>query len=381
MSYIRDASAEEIVPLADLGHLTAEVRGDLDAAWDHVVSRSAFIGGDLVAEFEERWAAYCGTRHAVGVANGTDAIELVLRALGIGADDEVIVPANTFVATVEAVVLSGATPSFVDVDEETLLVRPDAVKAAISERTAAVIAVSLYGNMPRMDELARVAKAASIALIEDAAQAHGSTWNGRRAGSFGVAGCFSFYPGKNLGAFGDAGSVVTDDPALAATIRSMSNHGRPPDAAHVHSVLGRNSRLDALQAAVLSAKMSRLDDWNAARSDAVATYRQLLRVDRIRMLTVEPGATSTYHQNVIRIKGRDAARQVLADQGIQSGIHYPIPCHLQPPYQRFASAPLPVVESAAEEILSLPLFPNITEAQIARVCESLNSHVASTVDA
>jgi dTDP-4-amino-4,6-dideoxygalactose transaminase len=378
VSRIRDASAEEIVPLADLGAMTAEVRHELDAVWDDIVSRSVFIGGDPVALFEEQWASYCGTRHAVGVANGTDAIELTLRALGIGPGDEVIVPANTFVATVEAVVLAGAIPRFVDVDEETLLVTPEIVRAVISERTAAVIAVELYGNVPRIDELAILAEASHIALIEDAAQAHGSAWEDKPAGSFGVAGCFSFYPGKNLGAFGDAGCVVTDDAALAAAIRSLANHGRPPDSAHVHSVVARNSRLDALQAGVLAVKMARLDAWNAARREAVETYRRWLRADRIRMLAVEPAATSVYHQHVVRVEGRDVAREALFQRGIQTGIHYPIPCHLQAPYQTFATGPLPVVERAAGEILSLPLYPHITESQVLRVCECLNQHVAES---
>ena len=365
---------EDAVPLNDLQSMTAEIRPQLDAAWDEVVSSSAFVAGEPLKRFEQQWAAHCGTRHAVGVANGTDAIELTLRALGIGAGDEVIVPANTFIASVEAVVLAGATPRFVDVDENTLLLTPAIVKDAITERTAAVIAVSLFGNMPRLDELSALAEASKIALIEDAAQAQGASWNGRHAGSFGVAGCFSFYPGKNLGAFGDAGAVVTDDAALADAIRVLANHGRPPDAAHIHRVLARNSRLDALQAAVLGVKLTRLGSWNAARRDAVAMYAELLPAD-VEMVTVEPQAVSAYHQNVVRLQGRDAAMDVLSRQGVASQIHYPIPCHLQSPYRMYANAPLPVVEGAARLILSLPLFPHITEAQIVRVCRCLNDHL------
>ena len=375
MSSVR--AREEVVPLNDLGAMTAELRPELDAAWHDAVSGSGFIGGEAVGRFEDEWGAYCGTRHAVGVANGTEAIELTLRALGIGAGDEVIVPANTFVATAEAVVLANATPRFVDVDDETLLLTPAIAADAINERTAAIIAVNLYGNMPRLDELAALARRSGVALIEDAAQAQGSQWKGRAAGSFGVAGCFSFYPGKNLGAFGDAGAVVTDDGALADSIRTLANHGRPAGggAAHIHSVVARNSRLDALQAAILSVKLTRLDSWNAARREAVQTYTKLLSRD-VRMLTVEPWAVSVHHQNVVRIDQRDAAMEDLRARGIQSGIHYPIPCHLQEPYRTYATTALPVVERAADEILSLPLFPHITELQIERVCQSLNDYLS-----
>jgi dTDP-4-amino-4,6-dideoxygalactose transaminase len=362
------------VPMIDLAPMTAEVRPELDRVWEEILSRSSFIGGDPVNEFEEAWSAYCDTRHAVGVANGTDAVELTLRALGIGSGDEVIVPANTFVATVEAVVLAGARPRFVDVDEDTLLLTPEIAADAISERTAAIIAVDLYGNMPRLDELASLADRANVALIEDAAQAQGARWKGRPAGSFGIAGCFSFYPGKNLGAFGDAGAVVTDDAALAEGIRMFANHGRPPDAAHMHSVLARNCRLDAIQAAVLSTKLPRLESWNAARRAAVERYRELLS-DRVRLLDVEEPATSAYHQLVIRLESRDGAIEHLHDRRIACGVHYPIPCHLQAPYHSYNGTPLPVTETAADEILSLPLFPHITESQIERVCRCLNEFV------
>jgi dTDP-4-amino-4,6-dideoxygalactose transaminase len=367
-------TVEETVPMIDLAPMTAEVRPELDRVWEEILSRSSFIGGDRVSEFEAAWSAYCGTRYAVGVANGTDAVELTLRALGIGAGDEVIVPANTFVATVEAVVLAGARPRFVDVDDETLLLTPEIAADAISERTAAIIAVDLYGNMPRLDELATLADQAKVALIEDAAQAQGARWKGKPAGSFGIAGCFSFYPGKNLGAFGDAGAVVTDDAALAESIRMFANHGRPPDAAHMHSVLARNCRLDAIQAAVLSTKLPRLSSWNAARRAAVEKYGELLS-DRVRLLHVEEPATSVYHQLVVRVEGRDGAIEHLQARRIGSGVHYAIPCHLQAPYHAYNGTRLPVTEAAAAEILSLPLFPHITESQIERVCRCLNDFV------
>jgi dTDP-4-amino-4,6-dideoxygalactose transaminase len=367
-------SSPPIVPLTDLGAMTADVWEALEAGWKQVSASSGFIGGSHVREFEEEWARYCGTAHAVGVANGTDAIELALRALGIGRGDEVIVPCNSFVATAEAVLLAGATPQFVDVDAASLLMTPQVIEAAIGPRTAAVVVVALYGNMPAMDEIARLASARGLALVEDAAQAHGSTWQGKKAGSFGVAGCFSFYPGKNLGAFGDAGAVVTDDQALAETIRSLGNHGRLAGASHIHALAGRNSRLDALQAAVLSAKLPRLDDWNQARRAAVASYRRRLSPD-VRMLRTGDDAGSTYHQCVVRVPNRDRVQAALGRAGIESGVHYPIPCHQQEPYRKFATGPLPVAEQAASEILSLPVFPHITERQVAYVSSHLNEIV------
>ena len=282
--------------------------------WDDAVSRGHFIGGELVEHFEEEWAAYCGTAHAVGIANGTDAMELTLRALGIGRGDEVIVQTNTFVATVEAIVFAGATPRFVDVDSESLLLTTEIVANALTARTAAVIVVDLYGHLPRLRELAALADRRHIALIEDAAQAHGASVDGGRAGSFGVAGSFSFYPTKNLGAFGDAGAVVTDDAALAAAVRMMANHGRPTGEPHVHAVLARNCRLDALQAGVLSVKLARLDEWNDARRRAADLYYELLD-DAVRPVTVAPGSTSVYHLFVVRVPGRDELMDCPAQRG------------------------------------------------------------------
>jgi dTDP-4-amino-4,6-dideoxygalactose transaminase len=369
-------AALETIPFTDLAAATADLRSDLDRVWDDAVSRGHFIGGELVERFEEEWAAYCGTAHAIGIANGTDALELTLRGLGIGQGDEVIVPTNTFVATVEAIVFAGATPRFVDVDSDSLLLTPEIVASAITARTAAVIAVDLYGHLPRLRELAALADRHHIALIEDAAQAHGASVDGGRAGSFGVAGSFSFYPTKNLGAFGDAGAVVTDDGALAAAVRTIANHGRPPGEPNVHAVLARNCRLDALQAGVLSVKLARLDEVNDARRRAAALYHELLHDGAGRPVTPGLGSTSVYHLFVVRVPARDELMDALRSDGIQSGIHYPTPCHLQLPYRGYAEEPLPVAEAAAGEILSLPLFPHITEAQISRVCAFVNEHVA-----
>ena len=239
----------------------------------------------------------------------------------------------------------------------------------MNERTAAVIVVHLYGNIPAMDDIQRWTEAKKLALVEDAAQAHGSTRRGRKAGSFGAAGCFSFYPGKNLGAFGDAGAVVTDDEAVASRIRSLSNHGRS-QSHHSHTLVGTNSRLDAIQAVVLSSKLPLLDRWNGARRAAMATYRRLLVNQDVHL--VEARCESAHYQNVALVSRRDRIRAHLRAAGVETGVHYPVPCHKHEPYRRYAAEPLPVAERAAGEILSLPLFPHMTEEQIRHVCGSLN---------
>jgi dTDP-4-amino-4,6-dideoxygalactose transaminase len=359
------------VPLLDLRAMHDEIRPALDDIWQRSIEGSAFIGGNAVGAFETAWAEFCGRRHAIGVGNGTDAIALALRALGIGPEDEVIVPANTFIATAEGVLMTGATPRFVDVDPQTHLITREKVEGAIGPQTKAFVVVDLHGNMPDMDELEDVARRHHLMLVEDAAQAHGSTWRGRRAGSFGIAGCFSFYPGKNLGAFGDAGAVVTDDDKLAAQIRSLADHGRTPERSDVHRVVGINSRLDAVQAEVLSAKLPFLDSWNARRCMIAAKYDAALGSlgDHVGRLIMDDDVVSSYHHYVLRVSERDRLQAQLAARGIDTGIHYAIPCHLQEPYRRYAMAPLPVAERLASEILSLPMSPHLTEDQIDLVSE------------
>ena len=359
------------VPLTDLTAMTADVAGDVAERWRRIVADSAFIGGREVENFEAEWADYCGTTECVGVGNGTDSLRLVLTALGIGAGDEVIVPANTFVATAEAVCLAGAVPRFADVSADTLLLTPESVQAAVTPRTAAVIVVHLYGQMPDMAAIAAVTGRAGVALIEDAAQAHGATWSGRRAGSFGVAGSFSFYPGKNLGAFGDAGAVVTSDARLAGAVRSLRDHGRVPGSHVDHALIGTNSRLDAIQAAVLSAKLHHLDCWTDARVAVARRYREATAGTVFRMVGEQPGARAVHHLAVVRVADRDAVRRTLDTLGVETGVHYPIPCHLQPPYRRFADGSVPVAEQAAPELLSLPIFPHMTADQIDQVCDAI----------
>jgi dTDP-4-amino-4,6-dideoxygalactose transaminase len=359
------------VPFVDLGAMTREVRPELDEGWAKVLETGRFVGGQLVEEFEATWAAFCGTNHAIGVANGTDALRLTLTALGIGPGDEVIVPTNTFVATAAAVVLAGATPRFADVNPDSLLLGVEDLSAAISPRTRAVIVVHLYGQVPDMTALCQAARGAGIALIEDAAQAHGAAWHGAKAGSLGLAGCFSFYPAKNLGAFGDAGAVVTSDPALAARIRMLRDHGREPGSHYRHAMIGTNSRLDALQAMVLSAKVPRLESWTKARQSVAACYRAALEGGPASFVDELPGSAGVHHLAVIRVSHRDEVQRELAELGIATQIHYPIPCHQQKPYRRYATESLPVAERTAHEILSLPMFPHMTQDQVARVCEAV----------
>ncbi len=365
------------VPFTDLHAMTREVQVDIYQAWERLLESSRFIGGEAVEEFEELWAAYCGTPHTVGVGNGTDAIQLTLMALGIGPGDEVVIPTNTFVASPEAVVLAGAVPRFADVSPHTLLLTPDAFEAAITSRTRAVIIVHLYGQMPDMDALCRIADRAGLAVIEDAAQAHGAAWRGRRAGSIGLAGCFSFYPGKNLGAFGDGGAVVTSDAGLARRIRSLRDHGRTAGSRYEHDRVGMNSRLDAVQAAVLTAKLVKLDDWTEARRAIAAQYRAAFASWPFRLVEEAPDAYGVYHLAVARVMNRARVQQHLQSMGIDTGIHYPVPCHQHEPYRRFATEPLPVAEQASGEILSLPMFPHMTDEQVAHVCEA--AHEASMV--
>ncbi|MEZ4501048.1 MAG: DegT/DnrJ/EryC1/StrS family aminotransferase [Dehalococcoidia bacterium] len=360
------------VPFVDLRPAHDEIRAELDAAWRDVTASNGYIGGPTVEAFEARWAAYCGRQHCVGVGNGTDAIEIALAAAGIGPGDEVIVPANTFIATVEAVITAGATPVLVDVDDETLLITADHIAAAITPRTAAVIVVHLFGQVVPMDAILELARERGIMVIEDAAQAHGARWRGRIAGSFGHVATFSFYPGKNLGAFGDGGALVTDDAALATRAREIGNHGTAATNRYQHHVLGRNSRLDALQAAVLSAKVDRLDAWNASRRVAAAQYDEALRGHAsARPVGIAPETESAHHLYVVRVPGRARVREELDRLGIGTGIHYPTPCHLHPPYLEYAREALPVAEQASMEIVSLPMFAYITEAQVAEASAGL----------
>lgn len=335
---------------------------------DEVLAADAFVGGPWLERFELQWARYCGVADAIGVANGTDAIELILRGLGIGPGDEVIVPANTFVATPAAVVAAGASPVFVDVDPGTLLMTEATVLAAMGPRTAAIIVVHLYGQPVDVEAIRAVADRRGIVVIEDAAQAHGARVGERRVGSLARAAAFSFFPGKNLGALGDGGMIATDDASLAERIRSLANHGRGREPTE-HVQVGRNSRLDGLQAAFLAEKLPRLDELNARRRELALLYRRLLAGSSITFVELRSDAESVHHLLVAQVAERDRFRQLLAGQGVETRIHYPIPCHRQPAFERFAPGYLPVVERAASRLVSLPLFPTMSDEEVLRVCD------------
>lgn len=360
------------IPLVDLRAQYRSIREEIDAAIGRVVHRAAFIGGEEVAQFESEFAAYCGAAACVGVGNGTDAIYLVLRALGVGAGDEVVTVSHTFIATCEAVSLAGAEPVFVDVRPDTMLMDAARLERAITPRTRAVIAVHLYGQLCDMDSILAVAGARGIPVIEDAAQAHGATWRGRRAGTFGAAATFSFYPGKNLGAYGDAGAVVGNDADLVARVRLLANHGRREK--YLHETIGVNSRLDSLQAAVLRAKLPHLDRWNEARRRHAARYLAQLAESGVELPGVDPGAAPVWHLFVVRSPRREELQRELKARGIDSGVHYPLAVHQQPAYAGVRPRdPLPHSERAAAEVLSLPMYAELTDAEIDAVCEAVRA--------
>ncbi len=367
------------VPFTDVAAMTGDVWPAIEEEYLACLLGGRYTGGSAVASFEQQWAAYCGAGHAVGVANGTDALELTLAALGIGRGDEVVVPANTFIATAAAVVRVGAVPRFADVSDDTLLMTPGTLAEAVTPRTRAVIVVHLFGQVPEMTGILAAAARAGLYVIEDAAQAHGAEWAGCRAGSFGIAACFSFYPGKNLGAFGDAGAVVTSEPDLADRVRTLANHGRSHGSSHhEHTDIGRNSRLDTLQAVLLSGKLAFLETWTRQRITAAARYSEALGGQELRLTGVAPQARHVYHLFAVRVGDRDTVRAELARRGVQTGVHYPVPCHRQPPLRQFASRPLPVAERAAGQLLSLPMFPHLTDGQVEYVCQTLSDAVQGT---
>ena len=362
-----------LAPIAflDLQASHSQLRPKLDQAWNHAVTTSGFVGGSKVDDFEHDFALFCGTNHAIGVGNGTDALEIILTALDIGVGDEVIVPANTFVATAEAVARCGADPVFVDVDPETLLLTAPLVEEVITKNTAAVMAVHLYGQMVDMEALCEVTQRHGIAVIEDAAQAHGATWNGRPAGSWGVAAGFSFYPGKNLGAFGDGGAITTSDPTLASTVRSISNHGRSEISKYEHDLVGRNSRLDGLQGAVLGIKLSELPAWNKRRREVAGMYQELLP-ETFTPVVQRLESESVFHLYVVRSieHRREVVGAALTQNNIGWGIHYPVPCHRQIPYLDDSKV-LPVADMECDRILSLPMHPHLSDGEVERVCDVL----------
>jgi dTDP-4-amino-4,6-dideoxygalactose transaminase len=360
------------IPLIDLDAATAEIRPEIERGFERVLSNSRFVGGEDVACFEQEFAAFCGRRFCIGVGSGTDALELLLRASGVRPGDEVIVPANSFNASAGAVARLGATPVFADVDPDSLLLDVKQAFASIGPRTRAVLPVHLYGQIAPLERLAPFAREHGLEIVEDAAQAHGATRHGVGIGSSRAGAALSFYPGKNLGAFGDAGAVVTDDPEIAEAVRMLGSHGSR--ARYDHVSLGFNSRLDSLQAVVLRAKLARLNAWNAARREAARRYEELLRsVDGVRLPITLDGNEHVWHLYVVRVRNRDEVLAGLHAAGIDAGVHYPKPLHRQKAFRSFHSASqcLPAVDHAAREVLSLPMHPHITPEQQERVVSVL----------
>jgi len=367
------------VPMVDLKAQLARIRPEVDAAVARVLESTQFILGDDCARLEEEFAAYCGASHAVALANGTDALVLALRAYGIGPGDEVVTVANTFIATGEAILLNGARPVFVDVDPDTFTMDPGALEAAITPRTRLVIPVHLYGHLAPMDAINRIAARRGLPVLEDAAQAHGAEENGRRAGALGHAACFSFYPAKNLGAYGDAGMVVSSDAAFVARVRQIANHGAG-EHRYDNVVLGTNSRLDTLQAAILRVKLRHLPAWNAERRTRVEAYAQALRdVPGVRIPGERKGVRSAWHLFTIRVAERDALQAHLKAQGIATAVHYPRPIHLQPAMAAAGgrAGDLPVSEQLSREVLQLPLYPELPLEDVRRVAAEVASFRAA----
>jgi len=366
-----------MIPFVDLKAQYAAIKPEVDRAIAGVLENCDFVLGRDVAAFEKEFAEYCDSDHGIGVNTGTSALHLALLAAHVGPGDEVITVPFTFVATVSAIVYTGATPVFVDIDPTTFTIDPDAIEAAVTRRTKAIIPVHLYGQTADMDRVLAVARRHRLTVIEDAAQAHGAEYNGRRAGSLGDIACFSFYPGKNLGAYGEGGMVVTDNPQYVRAIRMLRDWGA--ERKYHHVLKGYNYRLETIQAAVLRVKLRYIEKWTEARRSAAARYDRLLADSGIATPRAMAYARHVYHIYAVRTKRRAAWQEALAAQGIQTGIHYPTPVHLLPAFEDlgYRAGQFPHSERAANEVLSLPMYPEITPAQCEAVATAL-CRLAST---
>jgi len=367
------------IPLVDLRSQYQAIKQEIATALEDVFENMQLFLGPQVQAFEQEFATYCECRHGVGVASGTDALALALRACGIGPGDEVITVANTFIATVEAIALVGATPVFVDIDPDTYTMNWRQLDQVLTPRTRAVLPVHLYGHPVDMQPVLHFARLRGLRVIEDASQAHGATYHGRRVGSFGDIGCFSLYYSKNLGAYGEAGMCVTNESDLAASVRMLRDHGSRRR--YRHEVLGVNGRLDELQAAVLRVKLRYLDRWNAARQEHALAYTHHLRGVVEAVPVARPWATHVYCYYVVQVQERDPLRKALSQEGIETGIHYPTPIHLQPactPYG-YKRGMLPVTEAVTARIISLPMYPELTPEQIETVVNAVKKGIRELV--
>ncbi len=359
------------IPFVDLTRQHQAIRAQLDAAFARVVDRGSFTLGEEVSAFEIEFAQYVGVGEAVGVGSGTDALHFALRACGVQPGDEVITAVNTFAATAEAIVMCGARPRFVDIDPDTYLMDLSAMESAITPSTKAIIPVHLYGQCVDMARVMEIARRRGIKVVEDACQAHGARANGHAAGAAGDAGCFSFYPSKNLGALGDGGMVVTNDPEIAARVGLLRNHGE--DASRLHVESGYCSRLHGLQAALLRAKLPYLDEWNGLRRQAASQYDDVFAGQPVITPVVRPNAHHVYHLYVVQVEDRDAVQAGFAERQVQTGIHYAVPLHLEPAFRDvgYARGDFPAAEAVIPRILSLPMYPYLGYDEVSAVASAL----------
>jgi dTDP-4-amino-4,6-dideoxygalactose transaminase len=366
------------VPFLDLKAHHAPFIEKFDRAIREVIESSAFAGGPFVEKFEEEFAAFCGSSYAIAVGNGTDALWLALLGLGIGEGDEVITVPNTFIATAEAITYCKARPVFVDVDQDTFTMNPAELEKSLTERTKAIIPVHLFGQPADMDPILEFARANGLFVVEDAAQAHGAEYKGRKAGTMGDAGCFSFYPGKNLGAFGEAGAVVTNDPELRKQIQMLRDHGQSRK--YYHALMGWNCRMDGIQAAVLSVKLRHLDEANSLRRKHAAEYNEAFAgIDEVLTPLEATYAWHVYHVYAVRVQERDVVARNLQEKGVGCAVHYPVPIHLQDACRNlgYKKGAFPIAESLADQFLSLPMFPELTEEQIEYVARCVGEVVGA----
>jgi dTDP-4-amino-4,6-dideoxygalactose transaminase len=377
MSVAEKRSPSVAVPFVDLKAQYRTIKDEVRLAIDGIVEDAAFIGGKALRSFEDAFAAFCGAKHGIGVSSGTSALHLALDACGVGRGDEVITVPNTFIATTEAITHAGATIRFVDADPESYNLDPARLETAITPRTKAIMPVHLFGQVADIDAILAIARPRGIKVVEDAAQAHGSAVNGRRAGTLGDIAGFSFYPGKNLGAYGDGGFVTTQDDEMAKRVRLLLDHGRTTKYEHIAE--GYNYRLDALQAAILAVKLRHLDRWNEARRRVARAYdERLAGIAGLALPKEQAGRRHIYHIYAVRTETRDALRAHLEERGIASGVHYPIPLHLQPAYRHLGipKGSFPVAERLAETFVSLPMYPEMEERQVDAVCAAVRSFFA-----
>lgn len=364
------------IPFVDLKAQYLLIKEEIDSTISCVVESTEFIMGEEVKAFEKEFASFCEAKFAIGVSSGTDALHLALLACGVGRNDEVITVPNTFIATTEAISHAGAKPVFVDVDPDTYNIDVNKIEEKITIKTRAILPVHLYGQPADMDPIMKIAKQYRLRVIEDACQAHGARYKGKRAGAIGDVGCFSFFPGKNLGAYGDGGAIVTNDEKIAEKVRLLRNHGR--EAKYEHLVEGYCNRLDALQAAILRVKLKKLDGWNRKRKEAAKFYnKEFLGFKAVDISHELKDTDPVFHLYVIKVKNRDGLQRSLNEKGIASGVHYPIPLHLQQAYKRldYKEGDFPVAEKAANEILSLPMFPEISTKQQECVVNAIKENI------